>query len=591
MKLKQKLILAARGSLLSRAQVELVRKLLADCGVETEFLVVKTKGDKDRVRSLKEIGGDGLFVREVERALLDGSADVAVHCGKDLPYQLTDGLEIVCVPDAASAADCLIWPEGKEQKELRVIGSGSARRVMELQKLLPDAVCKEIRGNINTRIEKLRQGQYDAIVLAKAGLDRLNPDLSGLCVREFAPEEMIPAACQGILALECRSDDEAAREILDRINNAAAMRRFQAERKLFCRMKADCATALGMHASYTREENDGTAEEKLTLHAMFAGRQTVLCGRAEDTDSLIGQAVRDIYPQNKKCILAVSFGTSFADSREAAIGGIERALERAFPAWEVRRAFTSGFIIKKIFRETGVKTDTVTEALERAAADGIRELLVQPTHFMKGIEYDEMQAVLEQYRDRFERLTIAEPLLASEADFRTVAAAAAEGTKKRAAETAAAEAVQSIPDTGEKKHREMTDVETAFVFMGHGTSKANANTVYEKLQRTFTESGCADYYIATVEASPTILDVMKRMEGKRYRRVVLRPLMVVAGDHACNDMAGDADDAWKSILEKAGYEVTAVLHGLGEDPAIQKIYVSHTQEAINTAEQSAASDS
>ena len=566
MKLKQKLILAARGSLLSRAQVELVRKLLADCGVETEFLVVKTKGDKDRVRALKEIGGDGLFVREVERALLEGIADVAVHCGKDLPYQLAEGLEIVCVPDAASAADCLIWPEGKEQRDLSVIGSGSARRVMELQKLLPDAVCKEIRGNINTRIEKLRQGEYDAIVLAKAGLDRLNPDLSGLCVREFAPEEMIPAACQGILALECRSDDEAAREILARINNAAAMRRFQAERKLFCRMKADCATALGMHASYTREENAGTAEEKLTLHAMFAGRQTVLCGRAEDTDSLIGQAVRDIYPQNKKCILAVSFGTSYAESRDAAIGGIERALAAAFPDWEVRRAFTSGFIIKKIFRETGVKTDTVTEALERAAADGIRELLVQPTHFMKGIEYDEMQTVLEQYRDRFERLTIAEPLLASEADFRTVAEAVAEGTKKRAAET-------------------------AFIFMGHGTSKANANTVYEKLQRTFTESGRADYYIATVEASPTILDVMKKMEGKGYRRVVLRPLMVVAGDHACNDMAGDADDAWKTILEKEGYEVTAVLHGLGEDPAIQKIYVSHTQEAINTAEQSAASDS
>ena len=566
MKLKQKLILAARGSLLSRAQVELVRKLLADCGVETEFLVVKTKGDKDRVRALKEIGGDGLFVREVERALLEGIADVAVHCGKDLPYQLAEGLEIVCVPNAASAADCLIWPEGKEQRDLSVIGSGSARRVMELQKLLPDAVCKEIRGNINTRIEKLRQGQYDAIVLAKAGLDRLNPDLSGLCVREFAPEEMIPAACQGILALECRSDDETTQEILSRINNTAAMRRFRTERKLFCRMKADCATALGMHASYTREENDGTAEEKLTLHAMFAGRQTVLCGRAEDTDRLIGQAVRDIYPQNKKCILAVSFGTSYAESRDAAIGGIERALAAAFPDWEVRRAFTSGFIIKKIFRETGVKTDTVTEALERAAADGIRELLVQPTHFMKGIEYDEMQTVLEQYRDRFERLTIAEPLLASEADFRTVAEAVAEGTKKRAAET-------------------------AFIFMGHGTSKANANTVYEKLQRTFTESGRADYYIATVEASPTILDVMKKMEGKGYRRVVLRPLMVVAGDHACNDMAGDADDAWKTILEKEGYEVTAVLHGLGEDPAIQKIYVSHTQEAINTAQQSAASDS
>ena len=315
---KKKLTLAARGSLLSRAQVELVQKLLTDQGIETEFLVVKTKGDKDRVRALKEIGGDGLFVREVERALLDGNADVAVHCGKDLPYQLADGLAIVCVPDAASAADCLIWPENRRQEDLKVIGSGSARRVTELQKLLPDTVFKEIRGNINTRLEKLREGQYDAIVLAKAGLERLSPDLTGLCVREFAPEEMIPAACQGILALECREDDVQTREILDRINNAAAMRRFRTERELFCRMKADCATALGVHAAYTevaetaektavpepdaenyaadgRRQPEEAAGAKLTLRAMFDGKQTVLTGKPEDAADMIERAVRDIY--------------------------------------------------------------------------------------------------------------------------------------------------------------------------------------------------------------------------------------------------------------------------------------------------------
>ncbi|MBQ9061390.1 MAG: hydroxymethylbilane synthase [Eubacterium sp.] len=288
---KNQLVLAARGSLLSRAQVELVQGLLAGCGIETEFLVVKTKGDKDRVRALKEIGGDGLFVREVERALLDGRADVAVHCGKDLPYQLAEGLAIVCVPDAASAADCLIWPEGRQETDLKVIGSGSARRVTELQKLLPEAVFKEIRGNINTRLDKLKEGQYDAIILAKAGLERLLPDLTGLCVRELKPDEMIPAACQGILALECREDDIRTREILGQINNEAAMQRFRTERALFCRMKADCATALGVHAAYDKDQ--------LTLRAMFDGKQTVLTGKPEDAEDMIEQAAREIYVKSE----------------------------------------------------------------------------------------------------------------------------------------------------------------------------------------------------------------------------------------------------------------------------------------------------
>ena len=291
---------------------------------------------------------------------------------------------------------------------------------------------------------------------------------------------------------------------------------------------------------------------------------------------------------SKKAILAVSFGTSYADSRDAAIGGIERALAAAFPAWEVRRAFTSGFIIKKIFRETGEKIDTVTEALERAAADGIRDLLVQPTHFMKGIEYDEMQAVLEAYRDRFERLMIAEPLLSAEDDFRAVAEAIAAGTQEwldrmsgdlpehigRQSETTSAQSESSggpAEDTGKP---------AAFILMGHGTSKEEANAVYEKMQQTFTDGGRVNYYIATVEAAPTIEDVMEMIKEKGFRRIVLRPMMVVAGDHACNDMAGDEADSWKSLLENAGYEVTAVLHGLGEDPAIQEIYISHTQAVL-----------
>ena len=296
----------------------------------------------------------------------------------------------------------------------------------------------------------------------------------------------------------------------------------------------------------------------------------------------------------KKAILAVSFGTSYADSRDAAIGGIERALAAAFPAWEVRRAFTSGFIIKKIFRETGEKIDTVTDALERAAADGIRELLVQPTNFMKGLEYDEMQGVLEQYQDRFERLMTAEPLLASEDDFRVVAEAVAAGTQDwlgrmwgdlpentggRQSEPTGVQTEDAPGIRADEKYAEL-DPAAAYILMGHGTSKANANTVYETMQRTFADGGLADYYIATVEAAPTIEDVMEKIKEKGYRRIVLRPLMVVAGDHACNDMAGSEPDSWKSLLENAGYEVTAVLHGLGEDPAIQEIYVSHARAAI-----------
>lgn len=288
----KKLVIAARDSLLSRAQVELVRGLLEETGIQTDFLPTKTKGDHDKERALREIGGDGLFVREVEKELLSGQADAAVHCGKDLPYRIADGLVIAGVPKAAEAADCLVFPAGKTMTELAVIGTGSARREQELKKILPDIVCREIRGNINTRLEKLRSGQYDGIVLAKAGLDRLRPDLTGLTVHEFSPDEMIPAACQGILAIECRADDTETIELLSRISDADAMRRFQAERDLFCRMEADCATALGVHAVF--------AGEQLTLRAMFGGRQVAVTGDAADQEKLIRQIVEDIYTGGKK---------------------------------------------------------------------------------------------------------------------------------------------------------------------------------------------------------------------------------------------------------------------------------------------------
>ena len=271
--------------------------------------------------------------------------------------------------------------------------------------------------------------------------------------------------------------------------------------------------------------------------------------------------------QYKKALLAVSFGTSCASSREAAIGGIEHALQQAFPDRRVRRAFTSGFIIRKILRETGEKIDTVEEALQRALSDGVRDLLVQPTHFMKGLEYDQMKETMESYRGRFEKLVLAEPLLASSGDYRAVVDAMVSGTGGNETATGA-----MVSGTGENE---------AVILMGHGTSKADANAVYETLQNTFTEAGHGQYYIATVEAAPSIDDIMQQIQEKGYRNITLRPLMLVAGDHACNDMAGEEEDSWKSKLEKAGYEVQAIMRGLGEEPAIREIYISHAREALS----------
>ena len=274
----RKLIVAARGSLLSRAQAEYVRGLLARNGIETVFEVVKTKGDNDRESALRKIGGNGLFVREIENALLAGTADIAVHCGKDLPFRTADGLVIAGTPEAASPLDCLLFAEGKRMEDLRVIGTGSVRREMALRSCLPNAKCRQIRGNINTRIHKLLSGEYDGIVLAEAGLTRLAPDLTGLKVHTFSPDEMIPAACQGILALQCREDDAEAAEILRGITDPAVWERFETERDLFCRMQADCTTAMGVYAAFEGR--------RVTLRAVFDRKQAVESGGREDLPRL-----------------------------------------------------------------------------------------------------------------------------------------------------------------------------------------------------------------------------------------------------------------------------------------------------------------
>lgn len=259
-------------------------------------------------------------------------------------------------------------------------------------------------------------------------------------------------------------------------------------------------------------------------------------------------------------LLVVSFGTSYNDSRRLTIGAIEGAIADACPDYSVRRGFTSQIIIDHVKRRDNVSIDNVTEALDRAVANGVKTLVVQPTHLMNGLEYNDLVDEVAQYSDAFEQVSIGEPLLTSDEDFQAVAQAIVDATK------------------------EYDDGKTAICFMGHGT-EAESNQVYAKMQSVLTDMGCTNYFVGTVEATPSLDDVLKLVQEGDYERVVLEPLMVVAGDHANNDMAGDDADSWKSTFEAAGYEVVPVVRGLGELEAIQKIYVQHAQAAIDALNQ------
>ncbi len=257
-------------------------------------------------------------------------------------------------------------------------------------------------------------------------------------------------------------------------------------------------------------------------------------------------------------ILVVSFGTSFNDSRDITIGAIEEDIAAAFPQYEVRRAFTSQIIIDKLKERDGLEIDNVQQALDRAVADGIKTLIVQPTHLMNGLEYTDLVNELAEYESSFDKIVTGEPLLTSDDDFANVITALTDATK------------------------DYDDGETAIVFMGHGT-EAESNAVYATLQEKLTAAGFENYYIGTVEAEPALDDVVAALgEAGKYKKVVLQPLMVVAGDHANNDMAGDEEDSWKTVLTGAGYEVDCQVHGLGENEAIRSIYVAHTQAAADS---------
>ena len=246
-------------------------------------------------------------------------------------------------------------------------------------------------------------------------------------------------------------------------------------------------------------------------------------------------------------LLVVSFGTSYNDNRRLTIGAIEDSLEKAFPEYGVRRGFTSQIIIDHIKNRDGEAIDNVAQALERAADNGVKTMIVQPTHLMNGLEYQDLENEVAQYSDAFQQVVIGAPLLTSEEDYEKVMGAVVEATA------------------------EYDDGETAICLMGHGT-EAESNSVYEKMQETFRSAGYDNYFVGTVEAHPGLEDVLKDVQEGEYRRVVLRPLMIVAGDHANNDMAGDEEGSWKFAFEAAGYQVETVVEGLGQLPAIQELF-------------------
>ncbi len=339
-------------------------------------------------------------------------------------------------------------------------------------------------------------------------------------------------------------------------------------------------------AIYVQERTDETdalcAEAKAAWDALTDEQKELVEGEDADPDyfgrdtgdaSLDDPRNQDEIGENE--ILVVSFGTSFNDSRVQDIKGIEDALQDAFPEWSVRRAFTAQIIINHVQARDGEVIDNMEQAMERAVANGVKNLVVQPTHLMHGAEYDEMAATLEAYKDKFESVAIAEPLLGP-------VGATADETNTDKAAVAFSLTMQAIFDSEYKGLGDAADDGTAFVFMGHGTSHT-AKVTYSQMAAQMKELNFANVFIGTVEGEPESTSaeaVIEQVKEAGYTKVILRPLMVVAGDHANNDMAGDDEDSWKSMFEAAGLDVTCQIAGLGRIPTVQLQYIIHTGLAM-----------
>lgn len=343
-------------------------------------------------------------------------------------------------------------------------------------------------------------------------------------------------------------------------------------------------------AIYVQERNDKTDEQckaaKEAWDKLTDAQKALVEGNNADPDYFgrdTGDASKDD-PLNQDDIgenelLVVSFGTSFNDSRVADISGVEKKLQEAYPDWSVRRAFTAQIIINHVQARDDEKIDNMEQALERAVSNGVKNLVVQPTHLMHGAEYDELVDAVNNYKDKFETVTVAEPLLGEVGSDAT----AVNDDKKNVAEAITAEAVKTA---GYDSLDAAKEDGTAFVFMGHGTSHS-AKVSYSQMAAQMSELGYENVFIGTVEGEPeetACENVINNVKEAGYKKVVLRPLMVVAGDHANNDMAGDDEDSWKSQFEASGAfdKIDTQIAGLGEIDAIQQIYVDHTKAAIES---------
>ena len=349
---------------------------------------------------------------------------------------------------------------------------------------------------------------------------------------------------------------------------------------------ADKVAAL-IDAIYVQERTDKTdkqcADAKAAWDALTDAQKELVEGENADPDYFgrdTGDASKDdVRNQDEigeKEILVVSFGTSFNDSRVADVKGIEDALQAAYPDWSVRRAFTAQIIINHIQAREGARIDNVEQALDRAVDNGVKNLVIQPTHLMKGAEYDEVIEVVDSYRDKFETVSVAEPLLGEVGNDATVI----NEDKKAVAEIITAEAVK---EAGYDSIEETKEDKTAFVFMGHGTHHT-AMVTYNQMQTQMNELGYDNVFIGTVEGDEAFSadTIIKNVAEAGYTKVVLRPLMVVAGDHANNDMAGTEEDAWYAMFTASGKfeNVDTQIKGLGQIEAIQQIYVDHTAAVL-----------
>ena len=350
---------------------------------------------------------------------------------------------------------------------------------------------------------------------------------------------------------------------------------------------ADHVAAL-IDAIYVQERTDETdaqcEEAKAAWDALTDAQKAMVEGEEASPDYFgldTGDAALDD-PRNQDGIgenelLVVSFGTSYNDSRVNDIKSIEDALQEAYPDWSVRRAFTAQIIINHIQARDGEKIDNMTQALERAVANGVKNLVVQPTHLMHGAEYDEMCAAIDEYRDQFESVSIAEPLLGEVGSDATVINADKEVVAR--AITAAAVAASGFDSLEAAK-----EAGAAFVFLGHGTAHV-ARVSYSQMSTQMQQLGYENVFIGTVEGEPeetSCESVIEAVKAAGYTTVILRPLMVVAGDHANNDMAGSDDDSWKPMFEDAGFTVDCQIAGLGGIADIQALYIAHTQAAIDS---------